>query len=52
MRVFDSQVGASDPRDPSWVRCDISWNTNPDVWEGEGFVVRVDLYAALFLFAF
>jgi hypothetical protein len=25
--------GISDPIDPSWVRCDISWSSNPDVWE-------------------
>jgi len=27
------EVGVSDPDDPTWVRADISWPTNPDVWE-------------------
>lgn len=25
--------GVSDANDPTWVRTDISWSTNPDVWE-------------------
>ncbi len=25
--------GVSDSNDPTWVRTDISWSTNPDVWE-------------------
>lgn len=25
--------GIADPNDPTWVRSDISWSTNPDVWE-------------------
>lgn len=25
--------GIADPSDPSWVRCDIGWTTNPDDWE-------------------
>jgi hypothetical protein len=25
--------GISDPADPTWVRTDISWSTNPDDWE-------------------
>jgi hypothetical protein len=27
------EVGCSDPTDPTWKRCDISWSTSPDVWE-------------------
>lgn len=27
------EYGVSDPNDPTWVRTDISWSTNPDVWE-------------------
>ena len=27
------EVGASDPEDPTWVLTDISWSTDPDVWE-------------------
>jgi hypothetical protein len=27
------EVGVSDPNDPTWVRADISWSTDPDVWE-------------------
>lgn len=27
------EYGVSDPEDPNWVRTDISWSTNPDVWE-------------------
>ena len=27
------EYGVSDPEDPSWVRTDISWFTDPDVWE-------------------
>jgi hypothetical protein len=23
----------SDPQDPTWVRTDISWSTDPDDWE-------------------
>ena len=25
--------GISDPNDPTWVRCDLGWSTNPDDWE-------------------
>lgn len=25
--------GVDDPNDPTWVRCPISWSTNPDDWE-------------------
>ena len=27
------EVGVSDPNDPTWVLADISWSTDPDVWE-------------------
>ena len=27
------QVGVTDPDDPTWVLTDISWSTDPDVWE-------------------
>ena len=27
------EVGVTDPSDPTWVRTDISWSTDPDVWE-------------------
>ena len=27
------EVGVTDPEDPSWVLADISWPTDPDVWE-------------------
>lgn len=27
------EVGVTDPTDPSWVLADISWPTDPDVWE-------------------
>ena len=27
------EYGVSDPSDPTWVTTDISWSTNPDVWE-------------------
>jgi hypothetical protein len=27
------EVGVEDPEDPTWVLADISWPTNPDVWE-------------------
>ena len=27
------EFGVSDPSDPTWVRTDISWSINPDVWE-------------------
>jgi hypothetical protein len=27
------EYGVSDPNDPTWVRTDISWPTNPDTWE-------------------
>lgn len=27
------EYGVNDPNDPTWVRTDISWSTNPDVWE-------------------
>jgi hypothetical protein len=27
------EVGVQDTTDPTWVRCDISWSNNPDVWE-------------------
>jgi hypothetical protein len=27
------EYGVSDPADPTWVRADISWSTNPDDWE-------------------
>ena len=27
------ECGVSDPKDPSWLKADISWSTNPDVWE-------------------
>ncbi len=27
------EVGVTDPGDPTWVFTDISWSTNPDVWE-------------------
>lgn len=27
------EVGVEDPDDPTWVLTDISWSTNPDVWE-------------------
>jgi hypothetical protein len=27
------EYGVSDPEDPTWVRTDVSWSTDPDVWE-------------------
>jgi Glycoside hydrolase 123, N-terminal domain len=27
------EYGVEDPNDPSWVMTDISWSTNPDLWE-------------------
>lgn len=27
------EYGIADPKDPTWVRTDISWSTNPDDWE-------------------
>jgi hypothetical protein len=27
------EVGVSEPEDPTWVLTDISWSTDPDVWE-------------------
>jgi len=27
------EVGVADTNDPTWVRTDISWSTDPDVWE-------------------
>ena len=27
------EVGVTDPEDPTWVLTDISWSTDPDVWE-------------------
>ena len=27
------ELDASDPNDPTWVKSDISWSTNPDDWE-------------------
>ena len=27
------EYGVSDPKDPTWVLTDISWSTDPDVWE-------------------
>jgi hypothetical protein len=27
------EVGIEDPNDPSWVLTDISWPTDPDIWE-------------------
>jgi uncharacterized protein (TIGR01370 family) len=27
------ECGAEDPKDPTWVLTDISWSTDPDVWE-------------------
>ena len=27
------EVGVTDPEDPTWVISDISWSTDPDVWE-------------------
>jgi hypothetical protein len=27
------EYGVSDPSDPTWVRTDISWSINPDIWE-------------------
>jgi hypothetical protein len=27
------EYGVSDPEDPTWVLTDISWSTDPDVWE-------------------
>jgi hypothetical protein len=27
------EVGVSDPSDPTWVTCPISWDIDPDVWE-------------------
>jgi hypothetical protein len=27
------EVGVTDPSDPTWVLSDISWSTDPDVWE-------------------
>ncbi|MGI6524774.1 MAG: DUF4091 domain-containing protein [Bdellovibrionota bacterium] len=28
------EYGVNDPSDPTWVLSDISWSTDPDVWEG------------------
>lgn len=28
------EYGVADGADPTWQRCDISWSTNPDVWDG------------------
>lgn len=33
------EYGVADPNDPTWVRTDISWSNNPDVWEA----ARVEL---------
>ena len=27
------EVGVEDPNEPSWILTDISWSTDPDVWE-------------------
>jgi CSLREA domain-containing protein len=27
------EYGVNDPQDPTWVRADISWSNDPDVWE-------------------
>jgi hypothetical protein len=27
------EVGVSDPEDPTWMLADISWSTDPDLWE-------------------
>jgi hypothetical protein len=27
------EYGVEDPADPTWVRTDISWSTDPDRWE-------------------
>jgi len=27
------EYGVNDPEDPTWLHTDISWSTNPDVWE-------------------
>ncbi len=27
------EYGVDDPSDPTWIRTDISWSTDPDVWE-------------------
>ena len=27
------ECGVDDPGDPTWLRADISWSTDPDVWE-------------------
>jgi hypothetical protein len=27
------EVGVTDPSDPTWVTCPISWDVDPDVWE-------------------
>ncbi|MFH1038450.1 MAG: glycoside hydrolase domain-containing protein [PVC group bacterium] len=27
------ECGVDDPTDPTWIRTDISWSTDPDVWE-------------------
>ncbi len=27
------EYGVDDPKDPTWVRTEISWSNNPDVWE-------------------
>ncbi len=27
------EYGVNDPSDPTWVRTDISWSNDPDVWE-------------------
>jgi hypothetical protein len=27
------EYGVDDPGDPTWVRADISWSTDPDDWE-------------------
>jgi len=37
------EYGVDDPYDPSWVRTDISWDPDPDVWEA----ARADLAAII-----
>ena len=27
------EYGVEDPEDPTWVLTDISWSTDPDIWE-------------------
>ena len=27
------EYGVNDPNDPTWVRTDISWSVDPDLWE-------------------